>query len=361
MKNHTATTTIVEEAIGLLEKLIATPSFSHEEQGTAMILQQALQQHKIPAQRIMNNVWARNQFYDDAKPTILLNSHHDTVKPNSQYSLDPFHPLLLEGKLYGLGSNDAGAPLVSLLAAFLHFYHRDDLRYNLVFAATAEEEISGSNGIEALLPELGKIDCAIVGEPTSMQMAIAEKGLLVLDCIVHGQAGHAARQEGENAIYKALPDIAWFQSYRFPEVSPVLGPVKMSLTMISAGVQHNVVPAECRFTVDVRVNDCYTHEDIVAIIKEHVACTVKPRSMRLRATAIDAAHPLVVAGESLGLGSFGSATMSDKALMPFPALKMGPGESARSHSADEYILLEEIERGIQTYIRLLEKILLQAS
>ena len=361
MKNHTDITMLVEEAIGLLGKLVATPSFSHEEQGTAMILQQALQQRNIPAQRVMNNVWALNHFYDAAKPTILLNSHHDTVKPNSQYTLDPFHPLIRDGKLYGLGSNDAGAPLVSLMAAFLHFYDREDLRYNLIFAGTAEEEISGSNGIEALLPELGNIDCAIVGEPTGMQMAIAEKGLLVLDCLVQGQAGHAAREEGENAIYKALPDIAWFQSYSFPEISPVLGPVKMSLTMISAGVQHNVVPAECRFTVDVRVNDCYTHEEILAIIKEHVACTVTPRSMRLRATAMDAGHPLVLAGESLGLRSFGSATMSDKALMPFPALKMGPGESARSHSADEYVLLAEIEGGIQTYIRLLEKILLKAS
>jgi acetylornithine deacetylase len=352
---------LLQESVVLLEKLIATPSFSHEEQGTAMILLHTLQQHKIPAQRIMNNVWARNRFYQADKPTILLNSHHDTVKPNSQYSLDPFHPLLRDGKLFGLGSNDAGASLVSLLAAFLHFYDREDLRYNLVFAATAEEEISGSNGIEALLPELGNIDCAIVGEPTGMQMAIAEKGLLVLDCVVHGQAGHAARDEGENAIYKALPDIAWFQSYRFPKVSPTLGSVKMSLTMISAGVQHNVVPAECRFTVDVRVNDCYTHEEILAIIREQVACTVTPRSMRLRATAMDAGHALVIAGESIGLRNFGSATMSDKALMPFPALKMGPGESARSHSADEYILLKEIEEGIETYIRLLEKILLKAS
>jgi acetylornithine deacetylase len=346
-----------QEAVALLTRLIATPSFSKEEQGTALLMQQSLQQKGIRTERLRNNIWAKNLHFDPAKRTLLLHSHHDTVRPNKQYTLDPFQPLQRDGKLYGLGSNDAGASLVSLQTAFRHFYDKKDLSYNLIFAAGAEEEISGPDGVESLLPELGKIDCAIVGEPTGMQMAIAEKGLLVLDCVTHGQAGHAARNEGENAIYKALPDIAWFQAFQFPKVSDVLGPVKMSLTMIQAGVQHNIVPAECRFTVDIRVNDCYAHEEILDIVRQHVSCDVTPRSMRLRASCIPQTHPLVEAGASLGLPSFGSATMSDKALMPFPALKIGPGDSARSHSADEYIGVVEIEEGIDIYIALLEKIL----
>lgn len=346
-----------QEAVNLLTRLIATPSFSKEEQGTALLMQQSLQQKGIRAERLRNNIWAKNRHFDASKPTILLHSHHDTVRPNKQYTLDPFQPVERDGKLYGLGSNDAGASLVSLHAAFRHFYEKENLAYNLIFAAGAEEEISGPDGVESLIPELGNIDCAIVGEPTGMQMAVAEKGLLVLDCVVYGQAGHAARNEGENAIYKALNDINWFREFSFPKISEQLGPVKMSLTMIQGGIQHNIVPAECRFTVDVRVNDRYTHEEVLEIVRSHVSCEVHPRSMRLRASAIDPKHPLVKAGKSLKLSSFGSATMSDMALMPFPALKIGPGDSARSHSADEYIGIDEIENGIRIYIDLLEKIL----
>lgn len=348
---------LVSEAVALLKQLIATPSFSKEEQGTANVLQKFLQSHSVLPSRLMNNVWAKNLHYDSARPTILLNSHHDTVKPNSAYTKEPFTPLEEDGKLYGLGSNDAGGCLVSLLATFLNYYHRTDLKYNLVFAATAEEEISGTNGIAALLPELGRIDAAIVGEPTLLEMATAEKGLVVLDCETVGVAGHAARNEGDNAIYKALQDIQWFGSYKFSKESVLLGPVKMSLTMIQAGTQHNVVPASCRYTVDVRVNECYTNEEIVEEIKEHVSCAVTPRSLRLRSTSISEDHYLVKAGLAIGRKVFGSSTLSDKVFMQFPAVKMGPGDSARSHTADEFIYLSEIEAGIDTYIKLLNQVL----
>jgi acetylornithine deacetylase len=345
------------DAVQLLQQLIATPSFSHEEQATAQLLHHFLMRHGMQPQQAGNNVWIRNRHYDPAKPTLLLNSHHDTVKPNKGYTRAPFMPVIEDDKLYGLGSNDAGGCLVSLLAAFRYFYNEPDLAFNLVFAATAEEEISGANGISSLLPELGKIDCAIVGEPTLLEMAIAEKGLLVLDCTATGVSGHAARNEGENAIYKALPDIEWFRNYRFPKSSALLGDCKMSVTVIHAGLQHNVVPDTCTFTVDVRVNDCYTLEEVADIVRSNVACDVKPRSMRLRATRIEETHPLVQAGKALGKNSFGSATLSDKALMPFPALKMGPGDSARSHIADEFIYLSEIGAGIATYIELLKQVL----
>jgi acetylornithine deacetylase len=345
------------EAIQLLRRLIAIPSFSREEQGTAALLSGFFQQKEITSLRQMNNIWARNRYYDANKPTILLNSHHDTVKPNSAYTRDPFSPTEEDGRLYGLGSNDAGGCLVSLLAAFLYFYDMENLNYNLVFAATAEEEISGTNGIEALIPELGSISAAIVGEPTQMQMAIAEKGLMVLDCTIKGIAGHAARDEGDNAIYKALEDISWFSNYRFPKESVLLGPVKMSVTIINGGTQHNMIPAECNYTVDIRMNDHYTHDELLDIIRANIRSEVTPRSKRLRPTAIDEAHPLVMEGTNLGLTSFGSATLSDKALMPFPALKIGPGDSARSHTADEYIYLNEIAQGIEIYINLLEQLL----
>ncbi len=343
-------------AVELLKQLISIPSFSREEQGTAQLIQGFFQGRGIPASRLENNVWARNKYFDPALPTLLLNSHHDTVRPDKQYTLDPFNPIVKDGKLYGLGSNDAGGGLVALLAAFLHFYEQKDLKYNLVFAASAEEEISGAGGVQTLIPALGKIDCAIVGEPTQMEMAVAEKGLLVLDCAVSGKAGHAAREEGENAIYKAMRDVEWFRTYQFPELSPLLGPVKMSVTMINAGIQHNMVPALCNFTVDIRVNECYTHEAILEFIRTHVSCEMTPRSMRLRSTAIPGDHPLVQAGEVVGLKSYGSATLSDKALMPFPALKIGPGDSARSHTADEFIYLDEIRGGIETYISLIEQL-----
>jgi len=349
---------LTEDAVLFLKRLIATPSFSREEQGTAALIQQFFQSRGLVASRLMNNIWLRNRHFDKKKPTLLLNSHHDTVKPNKQYTLNPFQPTEQDGKLFGLGSNDAGGCLVSLAAAFLHYYERRDMKYNLVFAATAEEEISGSNGIEALLPSLGKIDCGIVGEPTGMNMAVAEKGLMVVDCTIAGKAGHAAREEGENAIYKSLDYIRWFDMYKFPEVSELLGAVKMSVTMVQAGTQHNVVPDSCKFTADIRLNERYTHEQVLAVIREHINGEVVPRSTRLRSSFIAADHPLVKAGTGLGLTSFGSVTMSDKALMPFPALKMGPGDSARSHTADEYIHLEEIDGGIRTYIKLLDAVLL---
>lgn len=344
------------DAIGLLKQLIATPSFSKEEQGSAGVIQHYLQSHNIKAERLMNNVWCKNLYYDVSKPTILLNSHHDTVKPNPAYTKDPFFPQEADGKLYGLGSNDAGGCLVSLLAMFLYFYNQPDLKYNFIFAATAEEEISGANGISALLPHLGKVDCAIVGEPTLMEMAIAEKGLIVLDCETKGIAGHAARYEGENAIYKSIKDIEWFASYQFEKVSELLGPVKMSLTMINAGSQHNVVPASCKYTVDIRVNECYTNEEIVKEVRKHVSCSVEPRSLRLCSTSIDIEHPLVEAGIKLGKKPFGSSTLSDKVFMTFPALKMGPGDSARSHTADEFIYLQEVRDAIKTYIQLLNQL-----
>jgi acetylornithine deacetylase len=348
-------------ALSLLQQLIATPSFSREEQATAALITAFLREQGIPYSQSGNNIWARNRHYHPSRPTILLNSHHDTVRPNPAYTRNPFAPDIVDGKLYGLGSNDAGAALVALLAAFLHFYHHPDLTHNLLFAASAEEEISGTQGIESILPMLGPIDLAIVGEPTSMQMAIAEKGLLVLDCTSTGIAGHAARDEGRNAIYAAIPDINWFRTYQFPGVSPSLGPIKMSVTMINAGTQHNVVPASCQFTVDIRCTDAYTHEELLAIIRQHVSATVTPRSMRLKPSSIPDNHPIVLAGKALGLSTYGSPTSSDQALMPFTSLKIGPGDSARSHSADEFVFLHELDSGIDTYIQLLNSVLLPPS
>ena len=339
----------------LLRRLIATPSFSREEDGTAAILEDFLRQHGVETFRLKNNVWAQSRHFNPEKPTVLLNSHHDTVKPNKGYTRDPFSPDVVNGQLFGLGSNDAGGALVSLLGAFLFFYEQENAAFNLVYAATAEEEISGANGIECLLPALGKIDCAIVGEPTQMQLAIAEKGLMVLDCVALGRSGHAAREEGDNAIYKALKDIEWFRTQQLAGISEFLGPVKMSVTVVQAGSQHNVVPDECHFTVDVRVNECYTLEQVLDWIRANVGCRVTPRSLRIRSSIIPPEHPLVQAGVALGRSCYGSPTTSDKALMPFPALKMGPGDSARSHTADEFIYLKEIEDGIQLYIQLLKK------
>ncbi len=324
-----------EEAINLLKELIATPSYSKEEDQTAGIIGKFLALKNIPASRVGNNVFALNKHYDESKPTILLNSHHDTVRPNPEYKKDPFAPIIEEGKLFGLGSNDAGGCLVSLLAVFLNFYDKSDSKYNIIFAATAEEEISGAGGIEYTLPYLPKIDCAIVGEPTQMQMAVAERGLMVIDCISHGKAAHAARNEGQNAITKSLKDIEWFNSFQFPKVSDLLGANKMSVTVIETeNKAHNVVPAVCKFVVDTRINELYSFEEVLEIIKENVKCEVSPRSTRLRSTSIALDHPLVKAGTELGRTYYGSPTTSDKALMPFPSLKMGPGDSARSHTAE---------------------------
>ncbi|MFT4023593.1 MAG: M20 family metallo-hydrolase [Flavihumibacter sp.] len=356
-----------DDAVDLLKKLIATPSFSREEKDTADSIAAFLEKQGVTPQRTGNNIWALPKYFDAAKPVLLLNSHHDTVKPNPQYTRDPFMPAVENGKLYGLGANDAGGPLVALIAAFLHFYAKPGLPWNIVLAATAEEEISGFNGIEALLKDAAfrkatAVDeaapfanwCAIVGEPTLMKLAVAEKGLLVLDAVARGKAGHAAREEGVNAIYAAMHDIHWFSEYRFPKQSPTLGPVKMSVTVIhTENKAHNVVPAECRYTVDIRVTDAYTHEEILEIVRRSVKSDLQARSMRMRATGIALDHPLVKAGLSMGKEYYGSPTCSDKALMPFPALKCGPGDSARSHSADEFIYLRELEEGIAEYVELI--------
>jgi acetylornithine deacetylase len=349
--------TLQQQAVSLLKELIAIPSFSKEEDKTATVVFNLLEKFSLQPVRRMNNVFAKNIHFDAAKPTILLNSHHDTVKPNKAYTLDPFSPIEKEGKLFGLGSNDAGGPLVSLLATFLFFNQRQDLKYNLLYAASAEEEISGANGIELLLPDLGSIEFGIVGEPTQMQMAVAERGLLVLDCVAKGKAGHAARNEGENSIYKALKDIEWIQSYAFPKISDLLGPVKMTVTVIETDNKaHNVVPAECKFVVDVRVNELYTFDEVLDVIRTNLRSEVAPRSTRLKSSSIALDHPVVKAGLKMGRTYYGSPTTSDKALMPFPALKMGPGDSARSHTADEYIYVNEINEGIDLYIQLLQQI-----
>ncbi len=349
---------LYNDAVELLKQLIATPSFSKEEDKTAGILEQFFAAKNIKANRLLNNVWCTNRYYDAAKPTILLNSHHDTVKPNPQYIKDPFASIEENGKLYGLGSNDAGGCLVSLIAASLYFYDKPGLKYNLVLAATAEEEISGVNGIESLLPALPAVEFAVVGEPTQTNLAVSEKGLLVLDCVATGKAGHAAREEGENAIYKAMQDIEWFRTYQFAKISETLGAIKMSVTSVNTeNKAHNVIPAVCSFVVDVRVTDAYTHEEILETIKQHVRAEVKPRSMRLRSSKIDNDHPLVRAGIKLGKKTYGSPATSDAALIHAPVLKCGPGDSARSHTADEFIYLDEIKEGINTYINILEQIL----
>ncbi len=363
---------LYNDALQLLRQLISIPSFSKEENNTAATIENFLRSKNIKTNRLLNNVWAVNKYFDENKPTILLNSHHDTVKPNKQYSRDPFKADIEDGKLYGLGSNDAGGCLVTLIATFIHYYNQQNLKYNLVFAATAEEEISGKNGIELLLsndefnnatkgaflpPFTAGASCAIVGEPTLMNMAVAEKGLLVLDCTAHGKAGHAAREEGDNAIYKAVKDIEWFRSFQFHKVSDLLGPNKMSVTIINGGSQHNVVPSECKFTVDIRVNELYDFEEVLNIIKHDIQSDIQPRSLRLRSTSIALDHPLVKAGLELNRTYYGSPTTSDKALMPFPALKIGPGDSARSHSADEFIFIDEIKNGIELYIQLLSRVL----
>jgi len=349
---------LFHDSVQLLRQLISTPSFSREESETAALIGHFFAARGIAAQRVGNNIYARNEHFDPAKPTILLNSHHDTVRPNKGYTLDPFQPIEQEGKLYGLGSNDAGGCLVSLIATFLHFYPQQHLQYNLVLAATAEEEISGTGGVEMILPHLPPIDCALVGEPTQMQLAVAERGLMVLDCVAQGRAGHAARNEGENALYKALKDIQWFQQYEFEKNSELLGPCKFTVTSIETeNKQHNVVPSQSSYIVDVRVNEQYSFEEILTIIRQQVQSVVTARSTRLRSTSIALDHPLVQAGLALGRSYYGSPTTSDKALMPFPALKMGPGDSARSHTADEFVYLKEIQEGIGLYIQLLKQIL----
>ncbi len=342
---------LFENAVGLLKELISIPSFSREEHGTAGAISRFLALRSIEHSWVGNNIYALNKHFDPAKPTLLLNSHHDTVRPNKSYTLDPFEPIEKDGKLFGLGSNDAGGALVSLIACFTHFYAQENLAYNIVLAATAEEEISGPNGIEHTLKFLPTPDCAIVGEPTLLNMAIAERGLMVLDGKAKGRSGHAARNEGDNAIAKAMKDISWFSSYHFPKVSELLGPVKMTVTVIETDNKaHNVVPDSCRYVADIRVNECYSFEEVLATIKEHVESELSPRSFRMKSSLIPEDHPLVVAGKKAGRTVYGSPTTSDKALIPCPALKLGPGDSARSHTADEFIFIDEIRQGIELYI-----------
>lgn len=344
-----------KEAIELLKELIRTKSYSRNEDETARLIENYIRSKGKEPFRIKNNVCVRSEEYNSKNPTILLNSHHDTVMATEKWTKDPFGAEVEGGKLTGLGSNDAGASLVALLAAFLYLDELPNKPYNLLFAASAEEEVSGTEGAELLMKEFAsEISFGIVGEPTKMEMAIAEKGLMVLDCTAQGKAGHAARNEGVNAIYEALPDIEWFKSTILPKHSEVLGPVKMTVSMINAGKQHNVVPDSCTFVVDVRTNGMYTNQEVLGIISKSVKCDVKARSTRLNSSSIPLEHPLIQKGIQLGRPYYGSPTMSDQAFMPFPTLKMGPGDSARSHTADEYILLSEIEEGIDIYVRMLE-------
>ena len=345
--------TLTDEAVGLLKALIATPSVSREEAQAADCLQRYIELQGMETGRKGNNVWCLSPAFDLKKPTLLLNSHIDTVKPVAGWRKDPFSPTESNGRLYGLGSNDAGASVVSLLQVFLALC-RTAQPYNLVFLASCEEEVSGAGGIESVLPLLPPITFALVGEPTEMQPAIAEKGLMVLDVTATGRSGHAARDEGDNAIYKVIDDIAWFRDYRFPRVSPLLGPVKMSVTMVSAGTQHNVIPDRCTFVVDIRSNECYTNQELYDEICRHIHCEAKARSFRLGSSHVPPEHPLVQRAIALGRVPFGSPTLSDQALMPFPSLKMGPGKSSRSHTADEFIFIREIEEAIGLYLALLD-------
>ncbi|CAM1362795.1 Acetylornithine deacetylase [Tenacibaculum sediminilitoris] len=345
------------KAINLLKNLIEIPSFSSEEEQTAQLLENWFQEYNIPYTRTQNNVWSKNKHFDDNKPTLLLNSHHDTVKPNNGYTKDPFKAIVEDGKLYGLGSNDAGGCLVSLLATYTHFYQKENLTYNLVFAGTAEEESSGSNGLNGLLKTLPNIDVAIVGEPTLMNLAIAEKGLVVFDAEVAGTPSHAAHPNHDNAIYNTIEVLQWFKDVEFEKTSETLGDVKLTVTQINAGKQHNAVPSEVKLVVDVRVNDQYTNQEISAFLQEHAPCKIQPRSLNLNSSSILKEHPLVQAGITLGRKTYGSPTLSDQAVLSCPSLKLGPGDSTRSHTADEFIYLQEIEEGIKLYIKLLNKVL----
>lgn len=352
--------TLTEEAISLLKSLISTPSFSSEEENTAKLIEAWFNNNSIPFKRENNNIWAYNKYFAEGKPTLLLNSHHDTVKPNQAYTLNPFEAIEQDGKLFGLGSNDAGGCLVSLIATFTYFYEAENLPYNIVMVASAEEESSGPNGLNSVLKHLPELDCAIVGEPTEMQLAIAEKGLLVLDVTITGTPGHAAHPNDDMAIYNTLKVIEWFRDYGFEKISEVLGPVKMTVTQINAGKQHNVVPAECNLVVDVRVNDCYTNLEVLETIKlgiENSKVTVKPRSLHLNSSSISKEHALVQAGIVLGRTTYGSPTLSDQSVLSCQSLKLGPGLSLRSHSADEFIYINEIKEGVELYIKILSQFL----
>ncbi len=345
---------LTNSAIELLKKLISIESFSKEEDKTADAIQDWLAQFNIPTERDGNNVFAKNEHWDDNKPTLLLNSHHDTVKPNTAYTKDPFQPHIEDGKLFGLGSNDAGGPLVSLLATFVTYYHADNLNHNILMVASAEEENAGENSLRGLLPKLPHIDVAIVGEPTLMQLAIAEKGLVVFDAVVKGTPSHAAHPNTDNSIYNTIEVLQWFKDYKFEKTSEALGDVKMTVTQINAGAQHNVVPAQVDLVVDVRVNDAYNNKEIADLLKKDAPCELKERSLRLNSSKIDKDHPLVKSGIALGRTTYGSPTLSDQAALSCQSLKLGPGDSTRSHSANEFIYVHEIEEGIDLYIKLLK-------
>ena len=341
----------------LLKNLIRTKSYSGEENITADIIEKWFENNKIKSFRSKNNVWAKNKFFDNKKPTILLNSHHDTVKPNKSYTKDPFNPEVIDNKLYGLGSNDAGGALVSLIAAFKYFYNSSNLNYNIIMATTAEEEIAGKNSLRLLLKELPKIDFAIIGEPTLMNLAIAEKGLIVFDGKIYGTASHAAHENKNNVINKLPEIIKWFKKFKFEKVSNFLGPVKLTITQINAGSQHNVIPSEIEIVIDVRVNELYSNKEIVKILQKKAPCELTPRSINLKSSSISSDHKIVKAAIKLGKKTYGSPTLSDQAALNCPSLKLGPGDSKRSHIANEFIYLDEIEKGINFYIKLLEQIL----
>ena len=341
------------DPVKILSGLIDIKSLSKEEEPAAAYIENILTEHEVQFIRDKNNVWAKNKHFQEGKYTVLLNSHLDTVKPNKGYAKDPYKSIIEDGKLFGLGSNDAGGALITLLGTFLHFFGKENLPFNLIFAASAEEEISGKNGMEYIFPKLPKIDFGIVGEPTLLDISISERGLMVLDCKAIGKSGHAARKEGVNAIYKAIEDINWFNTHDFPNHSPETGGISMNVTVISAGSQHNVVPAECDFVVDVRVNDKYSNQEVLDIIKSNVSCEVTARSTRLNSSGVNETHPIKQVAKNLNINTYGSPTLSDQALMPCESIKMGPGDSARSHTADEFIFIDELNQAIPKYISVL--------
>ena len=343
----------VSDAVELLKKLIATPSVSRNEKDAADIMEQTIRSYGFEPQREANNLWIIDPHYDESRPTLLLNAHIDTVKPVASWSRDPFSPDVEDGVLYGLGSNDCGGGLCSLLQIFRMLTEKPQ-SYNLIYLASAEEEVSGKDGITRALPLLPHIDLAIVGEPTGMNPAVAEKGLMVLDIIAHGKSGHAARNEGVNAIYEALDDMRWIRDYKFEKVSEFLGPTKMTLTVVNAGTQHNVIPDKCTMLVDIRTNEFYDNEEVYEFIRQHLKSEVKAHSFRLKSSRIDPEHPLIRKCVAMGMKPFGSPTLSDQALMHFPSFKLGPGESSRSHSANEFIRISEIRDAIAKYETLLD-------
>lgn len=349
---------LTTDAIVLLKTLIETQSFSSEEEPTAAHIEDWFKRYDIDFTRTKNNVWAVNKHFEEGKPTLLLNSHHDTVKPNSAYTKNPLKAIVEDGKLFGLGSNDAGGCLVSLIATFTHYYNHENLKYNLIIVASAEEESSGPNGLNSMLPIIPKVDVAIVGEPTLMNLAVAEKGLVVFDAIIEGTPSHAAHPNDNNAIYNTIEALQWFKDLKFEKGSEALGNVKLTVTQINAGSQHNVVPGHTDLVIDVRVNDAYSNAEIAGILQDKAPVTsIKPRSLRLNSSCIPMEHDLVQAGLAMGRTSYGSPTLSDQAVLSCPSLKLGPGDSTRSHSADEFIYVNEIEEGIKIYVELLSRVI----